>query len=150
MQIKTRLFSLITITLLVFLSPQLAHADHLSISGGLIHLNSPNSTTFEIGGEYEYSLNAFFGVGAQANYIFSNPSVTIIGVPEGFVHPIATDWYISASPIFEFASGYKTQVGARFGTRVPLPIGILTLIPSVAVDFIGGGTNYIFGFGISI
>jgi len=150
MKIQYRLLSIIALITLSFYSTPNARADHLALGAGVIHLSNPSETEFEVGGEYEYNLNAFFGVGAQVNYIFSTPSITLLGAPEGFVHPLGGDWYISGSPLFEFASGMSTQVGARFGTRVPLPLGFMTLIPSVAVDFIGGGTDYMFGLGISI
>jgi len=142
--------SFVLLTGLILLSPMSARADHLSFGAGITHLGNPNQTDFEIGGEYEHNLDAFFGVGLEANYVFANPSVTMIGAPEGFVHPLGTDFFVSAAPLFEFSSGFSTQVGVRFGTKIPLPLGVLILIPLASVDFINGGTNFSFGLGIQI
>ncbi len=122
----------------------------LSIGVGLVHLSNPSETDFEIGAEYEYHFQPLFGVGALGNYVFSDPSVALLGAPVFYFHPLAGDWWLSASPIVQFGSGRTTQVGARVGTRVPVPLGVVTLVPSLAVDFIGGGRNYIFGLGIQI
>ncbi len=134
---------------LLFSAPQ-AYADRLSIDAGLIHVDQPSKTYFEIGGEYEHRYNRMIGFGGTANYIFSDPSILLLALPEFFLHPLGGGWYISASPLFEFGSGTGTHVGARFGTRLPLPLGVVTLIPNFSIDFINGGTIYVIGLGIQI
>jgi hypothetical protein len=137
----------------LLLLPTLAHADYsqrLSLGAGIITRNGTNETNFEIGGEYEYRVNEFLGMGAHGNYIFSGSGIWLIGLPEFFIHPFGSEWFVSASPIVEFGADIETKTGGRFGTRIPLPLGSLTLIPSFAVDLIGGSQNYTFGLGIQI
>ena len=102
------------------------------------------------GAEFEYRVDSILGVGAFGNYIFANPGISLIGVPEVFVHPLGGDWYINAAPIFEIGTNIGTHVGLRIGTRVPIALGAISLIPQVAVDFIDGQRNLILGFGIQI
>jgi hypothetical protein len=90
------------------------------------------------------------GLGLSGNYIFSDPSILLLALPEVYFHPLAGDWYISASPLFEFGAETGTHVGARFGTRVPIPVGAATIIPSLSVNFINGGKIYVIGLGIQI
>ncbi len=117
---------------------------------GIAELNNSSETDLEVGAEFEYRIDALWGVGAFGNYIFSSPGISLMGVPEVFVHPLGGDWYINASPLLEIGSGIGTHVGVRVGTRVPIPLGVISLIPQVAVDFIDGQRNLILGFGIQI
>ena len=142
---------LISIVLAALFSTRSAQADYsqrLTLGAGVAYFNQPSKAYFEIGAEYEYRQSAMLGIGGFANYIFSTPSITLIGVPEVFFHPLAGEWYVSAAPLMEFASGMNTQFGARLGTRIPLPLGVFVLIPTFAIDFINGGQNLIFGLGI--
>lgn len=144
---------LLSILLISVLAPFSANADYthrLGLGIGVVHLNNPSQTSFELGGEYEYRFEPILGVGTQVNYIFSSPSIVLLAIPVLYVHPLAGDWIIHGSPIFEFGSGISTQVGVRLGTRIPIPLGVITILPSVAVDFIGGGEDLIFGVGIQI
>jgi hypothetical protein len=113
-----------------------------------VHTEQPSGTNFEIGAEYECRMDPIFGLGGFMNYIFSDPSLTFIGLPEVFVHPLAGDFYVAASPLLE--TGVGTHLGVRFATRLPIPIGIAILVPSLAIDFINGGKIYWFGLGIAI
>lgn len=121
-----------------------------SLSGGLVHLNNPSQTSFAIGAEYEYRLAELYGVGGQASYVFSSQAITIISVPAFYLHPLLGDWYISAAPVFYFGSTITTRVGARFMTRIPLELGPLAVVPTVGVDVIKGGPNYLFGLAFGI
>mgnify|MGYP000555958411 CR=1 FL=1 len=122
----------------------------LSIGAGVVQLGDSSHTYFALSGEYEYRLDPMLGLGTFVNYVFSDPGVTLIGLPEVFFHPLSNGWYINAAPIAQFASGYSTHFGVRLGTRIPIELGALSIIPQVAVDFINGGRNLIFGLGISI
>lgn len=148
--IRIRRFVLPLVALMALLSGSLAHADRITFGFGIAHLNVPSGTNFELGAEYEHTLDPLFGIGAFGNYIFSSPGVTLLGFPSLYLHPFAGDFLVSASPIVEFGSGIATYFGARLGTRVPIPLGAVTIIPSFAVDFIAGGQNYIFGLGIGL
>lgn len=142
-----------TLLLLLSLFSSSALADYtqrLSLGVGVWHQDNPSRTDLEVGGEYEYRLNAALGLGAGGNYIFSTPALGLVAAPDVFLHPFGTEFYLSAAPLFEFGSGIGTKVGTRLGTRLPLPLGPLTFIPSLNVDFIGGTTNFILGFGIEI
>ena len=119
-----------------------------SLSGGLVVVNEKSS--FALSAEYEYRIQEFYGIGGQASYVFSSEAFSQVAAPGFYLHPLQGDWYISASPVFYFGSGMDTLVGARFTTRMPLEINILTLIPTVGIDMIKGGPNYIFGLGIAI
>jgi hypothetical protein len=141
---------------LLFFKCMFAHGgiitgDHrFALNGGLIHLNSTNKTSFALSAEYEYKMTPILGIGAQGSYIFADNAITQLAAPGLYLHPLAGSWYISASPVFYMQSGLNTQVGARFTTYMPLPIGVLLLTPVLGVDLIQGGPNYIFGLGISI
>ncbi len=136
---------------LLMAAPQFAHADYqqrFSLGAGVLVFNNPSGTYFELGAEYEYRENAFIGLGGFANYIFSSPGIVELGAPELFFHPFATEFLLDVSPIIEFGSGITTEVGARFGTRLPIPFGVFTLVPIFAVDVISGGPLYNIGIGI--
>ncbi|MGZ3651054.1 MAG: hypothetical protein ACXVB9_08165 [Bdellovibrionota bacterium] len=122
----------------------------LGVGAGLVHIEQPSETDFEIGAEYECRMDILFGVGGFGNYIFSNPGITLLGAPEIFVHPLGGDFYVAGSPLLEFGSGTGTHLGIRLATRVPLPLGLFILVPSFAVDFINGTRIYWFGLGIAI
>ena len=124
-----------------------AYSSRLSLGAGIAAFNN-SSAYFTVSGEYEQRVDAMLGIGGFANYVFSQPGFALIGLPEGFLHPLGGDWYVSAAPIVEFGSGRSTELGARLGTRIPLPLGVFTLIPTFAVDFIGGGEDYLFGLGL--
>jgi hypothetical protein len=119
-----------------------------SLSGGLIHLNNPSQTVFSLSAEYEYRMDPFYGLGAQAAYVFAANAITQVSAPIFFLHPLQGDWYISAGPIFYF--GQATLVGARFTTRIPMDISVLSLVPTVGIDIIKGGPNFIFGLAFGI
>ena len=120
----------------------------LLVGGGLIFLNKPSRTYFQIGGEYEYRVDSLIGWGAQANHVFSDPTLTRIAAPMLYLHPLAGDWFVAAAPLFDFQSGAGMAAGARLATRVPLPLGLFVLVPSFSVDFIRGGQAYLFGLGL--
>lgn len=145
---------LFIVTLFItFLSTIPAQADYtqrFSFGVGFVHSDNPSSTDFELGAEFEYRVDPMLGLGLQGNSIFSNPAIGLVGAPEIFFHPFSTEWFLSASPIIEFGSGVGTHVGERFGTRLPISLGALTLIPTFAVDLIAGRRNYWFGIGIQL
>jgi len=119
-----------------------------SLSGGLVSIE--NKTSFAVSAEYEYRVDPLYGMGAQGSYVFSSLAVTQLAAPGFYLHPLSGEWYISAAPVFYFVSGADARVGARFTTRMPLLIKIMTLTPTLGVDLIRGGPNYIFGLGIAI
>jgi hypothetical protein len=131
----------------LFSQAQADYVQRISIGAGIVSVRQPPQTFFEIGAEYEYRITKIVGIGALGNYYFSTPTIALIGAPEIFIHPFATDWLISTAPIVMFGSGIETSVGVRVGTRIPIPLGDITLIPTFAVDFINGGQNYIYGLG---
>lgn len=123
--------------------------NRVGFGAGVIHRDTtPSATDFLIGADYECRLNPVLGLGGFFNHVFSDPSMTLIGTPQVFLHPLAGDFYVAASPLFQFGSGTGTHVGARLSARVPLPLGLFILVPSVAVDFINGYRHYIFGLGL--
>jgi hypothetical protein len=147
------MMKLLLAALLVFsLSPTAqACGNRFGVSAGVEHSTSPSDTNFEIGAEYECRLNGLLGLGGEANYVFSNPSIFLLAAPTVFLHPLLGDFYVAASPLFEFGSGGTgTHVGARLSTRLPLPLGLFILVPSFAIDFINSRNIYWFGLGIGI
>lgn len=145
-----KLFLLISFLLFVC-SPAWADCSHrLSVGAGLTHIADPSETSFSIGAEYECRMNPIVGVGGFANYIFTDPGITHVGAPEVFIHPLGGDFYVAASPLVEFGSRVGTHFGARVSSLLPIPLGVLILVPSFAVDFIRGTQIYWFGLGISI
>lgn len=144
--------SFAALAVVVGLIPLSASADYqqrLTLGAGLWHMGSPSQTDFELGGEYEYKVDPFFGIGAGGNYIFSSPGTGLVAAPEVFFHPFTTDFFVSASPLFQFGDNLGTKAGVRFGTLVPIPMGVMTLLPSLDVDLVGGSTNLIFGIGFA-
>lgn len=119
------------------------------LGGGVFHQDNPSRTDFELGVEYEYRLNPGIGLGASGNSIFSNPVIGLLAVPELYLHPLAGEWYVSAAPLFELSNGHSSA-GTRLGTRIPLPLGAITFVPSLTVDLISSRTNYIVGFGLEL
>lgn len=144
------LFSFLFFTLFVSSSAWAGCGHRLGVGAGIVHIDSTDQTKFEVGAEYECRLNPLVGVGAFGNYIFSDPSITLVGAPEIFVHPFLGDLYVAGSPLAQFISGRDTHYGMRLAARVPLPLGFLILVPSAAVDFINGGRNYWFSLGIQL
>ncbi len=142
-------FSFVLFTLFAVAAPAQAYYDYrLSVGAGIVQFNNPSQTYVDIGAEYEYRFQPLLGVGAFANYIFSTPSITLIGVPEVFLHPLGGDWLLKASPLIEFGSGISTQTGVRVGTRLPIPLGPVSFIPEASVDFIGGRRILRLGLGL--
>lgn len=149
---KKWLFSTFALLLIFGGSPSAkACGNRLGVAAGVVHIDQPSQTSFEVGAEYECRFDAFLGVGGEANYVFSDPSIFLLAVPTVFLHPLLGSFYVAASPLFEFGSnGIGTHVGARLSTRVPLPLGLFILVPSFAIDFINSQKIYWFGLGISI
>ena len=150
LQTKLAMLSFMAIVMGAALPAQADYAQHrLSVGAGIVHLTYPSETDFALSAEYEYRFTPMFGAGVLGSYIFSSSGIAMLGAPV-FFHPFSGDLLFLAAPIVEFGSGITTQAGVRLGTRVPLPLGVLTLIPSFAIDFIAGGRDYIFGLGIQI
>lgn len=125
--------------------------DHrFSLTGGLVVLRDPRQTSFAFGAEYEYRAEPALGFGAQASHVFSDPSVTILTAPAVYLHPFSDELYLLASPVFYLVSGRDSRAGARLIAHLPFEIGFLNLTPTVGVDLIEGGPNYILALGISI
>ncbi|NDG84732.1 MAG: hypothetical protein EBX52_06795 [Proteobacteria bacterium] len=122
--------------------------NRFALSGGVMVLTKPSQTVFQIGAEYEHRVDSFIGYGLQGNYLFTTPGIGLLAAPMAYLHPIGTDWFIGAAPLFEFNNG--TSVGGRVSTRLPITIGIVSIIPSGSVDFINGRQNFIFGLGVQI
>jgi hypothetical protein len=143
--------SALALVISLFMLPHTASAlgdNRFSLSGGVMVLAKPSRTVFQVGAEYEHRTNSFIGFGLQGNYLFTTPGVGLLAAPMAYLHPIGTDWFIAAAPLFEFNSG--VTVGARVSTRLPVSIGMVSVIPSGSVDFIGGRQNFIFGLGVQI
>ena len=151
MKIVNRVLFLFGLSFLIFSTNASASIEkdghRFSLSGGAVVIN--NQTSFAIGAEYEYRVKPLYGIGAQANYIFSSAAFTVVSAPIFFLHPLEGDWYISGAPVFYLASG-TTKAGLRFTTRMPLNIEVLTLVPTLGIDIISGGPNYIFGLAFGI
>lgn len=139
---------LVLLALFLPLSASAYYEHRVSLSAGIERYGSPASTDFLMGVEYEYRFMPLLGVGGIFEYLFANPGVTRLGLPV-FVHPLATDWLLLAAPIVEISAS-NVSAGARFGTRVPIPLGAISIIPSIAVDFINGNENLIFGLGFEL
>jgi hypothetical protein len=127
-----------------------SYQQRLSLGVGVVAMSNSSQTNFTVSGDYEYRVDPLLGLGVAANYVFSNPGIALIAIPDVFFHPLAGDWYVSAAPLIEFGSSAGTNVGVRLGTRIPLPLGPITLVPSFAVDLMNGWQNYIFGLGLQL
>jgi hypothetical protein len=73
---------LLLIAALSFSEPAFACKHSLGVGAGLVRLEVPRETDFQIGAEYECRVNPFLGVGGFFNSIFSDPSILIFGAPE--------------------------------------------------------------------
>jgi hypothetical protein len=127
-----------------------ANGHRLGVGVGVAQIGDSSHTYVAIGGEYEYRMDDYLGLGTSFTYVFSDPNYTLLALPQAYLHPLKGDWYINAAPLFQFGGGIGTHVGARVGTRLPLYLGALTIIPQVNVDFINGGRNLLFGIGLAI
>ncbi len=125
------------------------YTNRISVGLGVADMGNPSQTSLEAAIEYENKFDPFFGLGISGNYIFSNPNILLLAVPDVFFHPFTGDFLVSAAPLLEFGSGTGTNLGVRLGTRIPIPLGLISIVPSFAVDFINGGHDYIIGLGIS-
>lgn len=142
-------FSLASISVFAANSAHADYTNRFTLGVGVAAVGNPSTTSFEAGLEYENKFDSFFGLGVSGNYIFSNPNILLLAVPDVFFHPFTGDFLVSAAPLLEFGSGTGTNLGVRLGTRLPIPLGLFTIVPSFAVDFINGGHDYIFGLGVS-
>lgn len=116
---------------------------------GIVHTDEPSDTNVSVGAEYECRINRLVGIGAFGDHVFADPSFTLLGAPQVLLHPLGGDFFVAASPLIEFGSGRGTHVGARLSTRLPIPLALFVLVPSFAVDFIGGHRNYWVGLGLA-
>lgn len=133
------------------LSANRAFADYdqrLSLGVGIAQVSSANQAGLMVGAEYEKRLDAFLGLGGGAEYVFLNPGVAYVAVPDVFVHPFGSEFLVSAAPLLEFGSQVGTNVGAQLGTRIPIPLGPISIVPSFDIGLISGGPIYTLGFGI--
>ncbi|MFN8370919.1 MAG: hypothetical protein U0T83_09890 [Bacteriovoracaceae bacterium] len=137
----------LTLLFLTFSKIVMAEQDRFLLGGGLIHISKTSKTYFEIGVEYEHRFDQVWGMGAQGNYIFSDPAITLLAVPTLFIHPTQSI-LLNLSPLFEFGADNGNHVGGRVGGRATIPLGQMAIIPSIGVDLINGGTNLIFGLGL--
>lgn len=119
----------------------------LGLDLGLVHLTDPSKTYFHTGLEYECRFSPVWGVGGFAAYVFSDPGLALLGAPQLFLHPFGGEFYVSGSPLLQISSG-NTHLGMRLASRLSIPVGLFVLVPSLAVDFIGGGQNYWLGLGL--
>ena len=128
------------------------YTSRLDLSAGVAQIKNPNQdeSDFTLGVEYEYRMSPLLGIGAFGSYVFSNPGITFIGWPQVSVHPFSTEFLVSVSPVVETGGDVGSHVGVRFGTRLPIPLGVVSIIPTFAIDLISGGPNYIYGLGIQI
>jgi hypothetical protein len=128
-----------------------AHADYtqrLSLGVGIVSFQNPNESEFEFGAEYEYRLNPTWGLGLFTNVIFTNPLIVDIGAPEAFWHPFGSEFLISGAPLIELGQPDGTHVGVHFGTRLPLHLGALTIVPIFGIAFIESSTRIDYGLGL--
>jgi hypothetical protein len=132
--------------------PTDAEYRRFALSGGVgvTQLAGSNQASVSAGLEFEYRLEPMWGVGAFGSYVFASPGIAQIGFPQVYLHPLGGDWYINAAPIAQFGGAAGTQFGLRVGTRAPLHFGVFMIVPQVAIDFIGGGRNLMFGIGIGV
>jgi hypothetical protein len=126
------------------------YTQRLDLSAGIAEIKNPAGSDFTLGIEYEYRMSPLLGIGAFGSYIFSTPGITFIGWPQLSVHPFSTEFLVSVSPVVETGGDVGSHVGVRFGTRLPIPVGAIEIIPTFAIDLISGGPNYIYGLGIQI
>jgi hypothetical protein len=146
-----RIFTGFGAVALFFLTTTFARADYtqrFEFGAGFVTMDNPSQTSFELGAEYEYRMEPMLGVGLAGNYIFSSPGITLIAVPDVFLHPLAGEWLVSAAPLLEFGQSTGTNLGVKVGTRLPISLGSFKVIPEFGIDFINGGRIYIFGLGI--
>jgi hypothetical protein len=145
--------AVLLLTASLFVS-QASNADlgphRLGIGVGIAQVGDSSHTYFAVGGEYEYRIESLFGLGTSFNYVFSDPNFMLLALPQAYLHPLGGDWYINAAPLFQFGGGLGTHLGFRVGTRLPLSLGVVSIIPQVNIDFINGGRNLLFGIGIAI
>lgn len=128
-----------------------ARADYdqrISLGIGVAEVQNPFQTALMVGGEYEKRLDLFLGVGGGAEYVFTNPGIAYVAVPDLFVHPFGSEFLVSAAPLLEFGSQVGTNFGAQLGTRIPIPLGPISLVPTFDVGVIAGGPIYTLGIGI--
>jgi hypothetical protein len=126
------------------------YTQRLDLAAGVAEIKNPSGTDFTLGIEYEYRMSPLLGIGAFGSYIFSTPGITFIGWPQLSLHPFSTEFLVSVSPVVETGGDVGSHVGVRFGTRLPIPLGAIAIIPTFAIDLISGGPNYIYGLGIQI
>lgn len=135
---------------LVLSSPVLAdYQQRLSLGVGVVSVSSPSQISFAVNGEYEYRLNSAIGLGTGANYVFSSPALVLVAVPEVFLHPFGGEFFVSAAPLIEYRPGLGTNLGARLGTRLPIELGAVKVLPTFSVDLANGGVlDMMIGLGI--
>ena len=86
---------------------QTAKADpegRLSLGVGIITLGKPSQTGAEISAEYEHRYSKQLGYGGMISYVFVSSGVTMLGIPEGFLHPLGGDWILYGMPLIEMGS----------------------------------------------
>ncbi len=122
----------------------------LNLGFGIAQTTSPSQTSLSISGEYEYRWDPYFGTGFLGSYIFSTPGFGLVGIPF-FFHPLEGDWFLGAAPLLGFSGSQPAQFGVRLETQLPIPLGVVTILPSVAIDFFANGQqDFILGLGIRI
>jgi hypothetical protein len=151
MKLKKTIVALTLFVSTFSLTASESHANRAQLGVGIVSMSNPTQTNFTISGEFEHRLDAFLGLGATGSYLFSDPGIGLIAVPEAFFHPLGGDWLISAAPLIAFgSSGIGTHVGVKVGTRLPIPLVAFTVIPEISIGFVNNWNLITFGLGIAI
>ena len=120
------------------------HKNHLSVFFGNTH-DYHGEDAFTVGLDYEYRLTDLFGVGALIDRAGGDIKSTVAGAAL-FVHPCenARLFGVAAN---EHHHG-EDEFIVRLGVNYDVHVSDWTVSPTVSVDLLEHGENWIYGLGI--
>lgn len=133
------------------------HHHHLGVMvGGMTPLSEKSETSFALGAEYEYRFNELWGAGLGVDFTLGDHKRTAL-VATGVTYRLTPDFKLITGPGFEVVEKDKPEGGTKskvyfvwgFGAAYDFHIGLITLAPTVFLDFVGETkTNLTYGISI--
>lgn len=132
------------------------HPNHLALSlGGMSQLEEPHETSLALGLDYERRLTEEVGVEGLSDFTFGEHSRDLLFAATLTLRPLG-GLKLMAGPGFEVGEEKATgHTHADFvllvGAAYEIPVGPLTLAPTVHWDFVGRTrTNVMYGLGVGV
>ncbi len=126
-------------------SPVHAGGTHLALFNGITV--SSGASHYTIGGELEFKVSPFLGIGPIVEVITTNPSETLV-LGAAHLH-LPMGWRVYGGAGTAIASGHS-EFSLRAAVAYDISLASLTISPSAAIDSVGGTAAGVFGISLGV